>query len=89
MDEKGPTIGYWKIRGLAELAKLIMEYGRKPYQMDYYVQGPGPEFSRKGWLDKKFNLGLDFPNLPFLIDGDLNITESMNIYNYLMIRYVP
>ena len=31
MEEKGPLIGYWKIRGLGELVKLIMEYGKKPY----------------------------------------------------------
>lgn len=89
MEDKGPIIGYWKIRGLVELAKLIMEYGKKPYQMEYYMQGPGPEFSRAEWYDKKFTLGLDFPNLPYIMDGDLKMCESMNIYVYLVKKYVP
>lgn len=89
MEDKGPVIGYWKIRGLVELAKLIMEFGKKPYQMEYYVQGPGPEWSRKDWFDKKPTLDLDFPNLPYLIDGDVKISESVNIYLYLMMKYVP
>lgn len=57
--------------------------------MEFYKQGPGPDFSRKDWLDKKYSLGLDFPNLPYLIDGDLRISESVNICNYLMAKYVP
>ena len=89
MEDKGPILGYWKIRGLIELAKLIMEYGKKPYQMEYYKQGPAPEWSRAEWLDKKFTLGLDFPNVPYLIDGELKMCESMNIYFYLMKKYVP
>ncbi len=89
MEDKGPILGYWHIRGLIELAKLIMEYAGKPYQMEYYKQGPGPEWSRKAWLDKKFTLGFDFPNLPYLVDGEIQVTESMNIYLYLIHKYVP
>jgi glutathione S-transferase len=29
-------------------------------------------------------LGLDFPNLPYLIRGDFKITESMAIANYII-----
>ena len=46
MEEKGPTIGQWKIRSYGELAKLIMEFGKKPYQVEYYKMGPGPEWSQ-------------------------------------------
>lgn len=31
------------------------------------------------WLSKKHTLGLDFPNLPFWIEGDLRITQSTAI----------
>lgn len=34
-------------------------------------------------MEDKFNLGLDFPNLPYLIDGDLKITQSLAILRYL------
>lgn len=49
MDDKGPTLGYWDIRGLVELGKLIMEFSGKPYQMKYYKYGPAPGFSRESW----------------------------------------
>ena len=39
--------------------------------------------------EKKFNLGLEFPNLPYLVDGELRMTESFAIYLYLMNKYVP
>ena len=35
-----------------------------------YEQGGPPDYSRHEWLDVKFDLGLQFPNLPFFIDGD-------------------
>lgn len=34
-----------------------------------YEQGEGPEFSREAWLSVKPGLGLDFPNLPYFVDG--------------------
>lgn len=33
-------------------------------------------WSRDAWNSVKYELGLDFPNLPYLIDGDLKITQS-------------
>lgn len=88
------TLGYWKIRGLAGIARLILEYGTnnntKPgfrYENAMYEQGDAPEFSRKVWTDKKFTLGLNFPNLPYLIDNGveppLKLTESGAIFRYL------
>lgn len=35
----------------------------------------------------KLQLGLNFPNLPYLIDGDYNITESSAIMNYIIKRW--
>jgi glutathione S-transferase len=29
----------------------------------------GPNFDKSDWLKVKFTLGLDFPNLPYYIDG--------------------
>jgi hypothetical protein len=31
---------------------------------------------REKWLSVKHTLGLDFPNLPYFIDGDLKLTQS-------------
>lgn len=38
---------------------------------------------RQGWLDVKFTLGLDYPNLPYLIDGDTRISETVAIMKYV------
>ena len=35
------------------------------------------------WLDEKYALGLDFPNLPYLIDGDLRLSQTNAILLYL------
>eukprot|EP00640_Fibrocapsa_japonica_P004326 CAMPEP_0113952318 /NCGR_PEP_ID=MMETSP1339-20121228/90341_1 /TAXON_ID=94617 /ORGANISM="Fibrocapsa japonica" /LENGTH=229 /DNA_ID=CAMNT_0000960899 /DNA_START=125 /DNA_END=814 /DNA_ORIENTATION=+ /assembly_acc=CAM_ASM_000762 len=82
-------LGYWKCRGLASNIRYQCEYSGIKYEMVEYEQGDGPDFSRQDWLDKKFNLGLDFPNLPYLIDGDLSITETMAIHRYLADKYKP
>ena len=39
---------------------------------------------QNSWFnEKKYNLGLDFPNLPYLIDGDVKLTQSLAIMRYL------
>ena len=35
------------------------------------------------WGEKKFTLGLDFPNLPYFFDGDLKLTQSNTIIRHL------
>ena len=54
-----------------------------------YEQGDGPEFSRDAWLDVKPTLGLAFPNLPYLIDGDHSMTETAAIHKYLADKFKP
>ena len=41
------------------------------------------------WLDKKYHLGLDFPNLPYLIDGEVRLSESKSIMKYFCRKYQP
>lgn len=82
-------LGYWKIRGLASSIRYLLEYCNVPYEGEYYVQGDGPEFSRDDWLSKKFTLNLDFPNIPYIIDGELRITESLAILRYICKKWSP
>ena len=56
--------------------------------MDHELGGP-PDNDKSAWLDVKFTLGLDFPNLPYVIDGDYKITESIAIHRYLADKYCP
>ena len=59
------------------------------FDMVEYECGDAPEYSRETWTDAKFNLGLDFPNLPYLFDGETKLTETLAIHRYLADKYAP
>ncbi|XP_063153794.1 glutathione S-transferase Mu 1-like [Candoia aspera] len=42
-----------------------------------------PNFDCSQWTSVKQKLGLDFPNLPYLIDGERKITQSNAILRYI------
>ncbi len=71
-----PILGYWKIRGLAHQIRFQLEYLGVPYDEKLYEQGDAPGFEIDSWLSEKHTLGMEFPNLPYFIDGDLKITET-------------
>ncbi|XP_040854583.1 glutathione S-transferase Mu 2-like isoform X7 [Ochotona curzoniae] len=77
------TLGYWDIRGLAHTARLLLEYTGTSYEEKRYSMGDAPDFDRSQWLSEKFKLGLDIPNLPYLIDGTHKLTQSNAIVRYL------
>lgn len=51
--------------------------------------GKEPTCCRKAYQDEKYNLGLDIPNLPYLIDKDFNLTQTTVIIYYLCRQYAP
>uniref|UniRef100_A0A8C0X2H3 Glutathione S-transferase n=2 Tax=Castor canadensis TaxID=51338 RepID=A0A8C0X2H3_CASCN len=77
------TLGYWDIRGLAHAIRLLLEYTDSSYEEKRYTMGDAPDYDRSQWLSEKFTLGLDFPNLPYLIDGAHKITQSNAILRYI------
>ncbi|XP_075856071.1 glutathione S-transferase Mu 2 isoform X2 [Microcebus murinus] len=77
------TLGYWDIRGLAHAIRLLLEYTDSSYEEKTYTMGDAPDYDRSQWLNEKFKLGLDFPNLPYLIDGAIKITQSNAILRYI------
>ncbi|XP_037357373.1 glutathione S-transferase Mu 1-like isoform X2 [Talpa occidentalis] len=76
-------LGYWDIRGLAHAVRLLLEYTDSHYEEKMYGMGDAPDYDRSQWLSEKFKLGLDFPNLPYLIDGAHRITQSNAIVRYI------
>lgn len=75
-------LGYWKVRGRGQVPRLLLAYSGVDFEDYSYTLG-GPEW---GEQDKK-NMGLSFPNLPYLVDGDYNITESSAIPKYIVKRW--
>lgn len=74
------TLGYWGIRGLGQVPRLLLTYTKANWKNKVYTD-------RDTWFnnDKK-NIGFAFPNLPYLIDGNLKLTESAAINRYIINR---
>ena len=75
------VLGYWKIRGLAQPLRYLLEYCGFDYEeVRYELNKEG----REKWNEEdKKNLGLSFPNLPYLIDGEIKITQSKAILRHI------
>ncbi|VDD78502.1 unnamed protein product [Mesocestoides corti] len=89
-----PILAYWDIRGLCEASRMLMHYVGEEFKDKRYKAGPGelftltdrylaPTFDLSDWLSVKYSLGLDFPNLPYFIDGDVKLTQSSAILEYI------
>lgn len=68
---------------LAAPIRYLLEYVDQPYEEKHYKFGPAPKFDKEEWFKEKFNLGLDFPNLPYYIDGDIKMSQSKVILRHL------
>lgn len=64
------TIGYWGIKGRGEVLRILCEYLEVPYENKLYAD-PNAWFG----VDKPA-LRTDFPNLPYVQDGEKVITET-------------
>ena len=79
--------GYWNMRGgsRGNTARYLLNYCRVDYTEKTYIVGE-PEW-------KKFKegnpSGMDFPNLPYIIDGDAKITESLAVQQYIAMKWKP
>uniref|UniRef100_G3MPD3 glutathione transferase n=1 Tax=Amblyomma maculatum TaxID=34609 RepID=G3MPD3_AMBMU len=77
------VLGYWNIRGLGEPIRYFLAHVGVPFEDKRYSFGDGPDHYRDHWLAAKDKLDLDFPNLPYLIDGDVRMTQSQAIMRHL------
>ncbi|CAG0898489.1 unnamed protein product [Cyprideis torosa] len=81
-----PVLGYWNLRGLVMPIKYVLQEAGVEYEDKVYQLNP-PDYNRESWLKEKFNLGLDFPNLPYYLDGDVKLTQSLAILRYVAKKY--
>jgi len=70
MAESKIIIGYWNIKGRGEILRHLSEFLKIPYENKLYTD-PTQWFGKE-----KPALKSDFPNLPYILDGDQVITET-------------
>uniref|UniRef100_A0A8C0AZS6 Glutathione S-transferase n=1 Tax=Buteo japonicus TaxID=224669 RepID=A0A8C0AZS6_9AVES len=58
-------------------------YTETPYEDKLYSCGEAPDYDKSQWINEKEKLGLDFPNLPYFIDGTTKLTQSNAIMRYI------
>jgi glutathione S-transferase len=81
------VLAYWDIRGLAQPIRLLLNYVGEDFEDRMYTCGPAPNYDRSSWMDIKNTMGLDFPNLPYYMSGDVKITQSNTILRYVGRKY--
>jgi glutathione S-transferase len=76
-----PTLGYWKIRGLAAACRMMLYFKKQPFvNKSYGEDAKTAWFTRdKPTLQTKNAL----MNLPYLVDGDTIVTQSNSCLVYL------
>ncbi|KAB5567414.1 hypothetical protein PHYPO_G00232460 [Pangasianodon hypophthalmus] len=76
-------LAYWDIRGLAQPIRLLLEYTGTEWEDKFYSCGEAPNYDKSCWFDEKATLKMDFPNLPYLEDGERKIVQSNAILRYI------
>ena len=73
------VLGYWGIRGRGQVLRLLLAYSGLQWEDKVYT---GPE----KWFGNgdKGSLGMPFPNLPYLIQGEFKLSESVAIAKYII-----
>ncbi|KAL3191626.1 hypothetical protein MRX96_059719 [Rhipicephalus microplus] len=74
-----PVVGYTTARGLAQSIRNLLVYKGVHFEDKRYEFGPAPTYEKLGWAADSASLGFTFPNLPYYIDGDVRLTQSLAI----------
>ena len=85
-----PILGYYAMRGHGSNIKYQLAYCGVEYDMKYYqFAGEAQNIQVDGWAGDKEQLGLDFPSLPYFIDGEVKLTEPLAIHQYIAAKWKP
>ena len=52
-----------------------------------YSCGEAPDFDKSCWFDVKEKLNMEFPNLPYYIDGRVTLSQSNAILRYIAAQH--
>ncbi|EAS01432.1 glutathione S-transferase, amine-terminal domain protein (macronuclear) [Tetrahymena thermophila SB210] len=76
-------LGYWEIPGKCQAIRFLLEILKVEYTEKRYTF----KNSREWFEEDKLKIGLDFPNLPYFIDGNIKLSESNSIVTYILDKY--
>jgi len=68
---------------MTQQIRYLLTYVGQDYEERNYHTGPPPEFNRDSWYNVMDTLGLDFPDLPYYIDGNVKLTKVNAIMRYI------
>ena len=72
-------IGYIRFKGRIEPLRYLLSYLDVQYTLRYH--------DHREWFRVKDLQNLDFPDLPYLIDGDKRITDTQAIMTHIIFKY--
>jgi glutathione S-transferase len=89
MAEK-PIVAYWDVRGFAGHIRMLMTHLGVDFEDKMYSLGEHPDFAgRLDWRAEKPTLPFAFPNLPYIMDEDVKISENKAIMRFICQKYKP
>ena len=71
-------LGYWPFKGRAQYFRYLLAY----LKMEYKEVNP----DYVDYFKTRKNLPFDFPNIPYIMDDDYNITDSNAIQKYILYK---
>ena len=79
------TLGYWALRARGTMIRLALEYTGASYVEKRYSFETAPT-----WFgDHKQSLGIDLPNMPYMIDGEQRFSESNAMMRHIARKFKP
>ena len=79
MSAQKIQLHYWKIRGLGEPIKILLEYLKLDYEVHY--KSDYAEMMKE--KEELISQGFLFANLPYIQDGDTLLSETIAILSYV------
>ena len=78
-------LAYWPFRGIhrGNVARYLLAYTGANWEEQNFKMGSDE------WATFKSSGSIDFPNLPFIIDGDVNVTETFAVHRYICDTFKP
>jgi hypothetical protein len=67
---------------------LFMHLGIE-FDEELQLQGPAPDFGMTSWNEQKQSLGIPLVGLPWIIDDEVKIKESLAILRHVSRKYKP